>query len=50
MLDDRSIDAMVVNVPSKHTVLISYETKKECVEEHGSSNIGKLFLPPPSFV
>jgi hypothetical protein len=42
-LDDRSIDVMAVDELTPDAVMISYIKKKEFIEEHDCSNVGKYF-------
>lgn len=40
MLDNKAIDVTALDELDKNSILITYEKKKEFVEEHPSSNIG----------
>jgi hypothetical protein len=40
-LDDRTIDVMAVDELTPETIMISYVKKKEFIDEHECSNVGK---------
>ena len=43
-LDNRSLEVSAVDELNEDHLLISYEKKKEWVEEHDCSNIGEIFF------